>query len=71
MKDSVHGLLQLEEYVACILDDILNMIKFICRTDGIVQTSIRENFSDCTVMTIAHRIGTVLDSDKIMVKPKD
>ena len=37
------------------------------RTDEIIQQAIRENFSECTVVTIAHRLNTIMDSDRILV----
>ncbi|KAK8457009.1 hypothetical protein SEVIR_3G114300v4 [Setaria viridis] len=36
-------------------------------TDAILQRVIKQEFSDCTVITIAHRVPTVTDSDMIMV----
>lgn len=37
------------------------------QTDKIVQDTIRTKFNQKTILTIAHRIDTILDSDKILV----
>lgn len=36
-------------------------------TDRLIQTSIRETCSNVTVITIAHRVQTIVDSDRVLV----
>lgn len=36
-------------------------------TDDIIQGMIRNNFTNCTTLTIAHRLNTVIDMDLILV----
>ncbi|XP_077530619.1 multidrug resistance-associated protein 1-like [Haemaphysalis longicornis] len=36
-------------------------------TDELIQATIRREFSDCTIISIAHRLNTILDYDRVIV----
>ncbi|XP_034942803.1 multidrug resistance-associated protein 4-like isoform X2 [Chelonus insularis] len=37
------------------------------RTDALIQRAIRSKFSNYTVITVAHRLNTIIDSDRVLV----
>ena len=40
------------------------------QTDSLIQSAIRRDFGYCSILTIAHRLNTVIDYDKILVLDK-
>ncbi|KAF9972607.1 hypothetical protein BGZ73_004232 [Actinomortierella ambigua] len=51
-----------------VLDEATSSVDM--QTDEQIQTTIRSSFSDRTILTIAHRIKTILDYDRILVLDK-
>jgi ABC-type multidrug transport system fused ATPase/permease subunit len=37
------------------------------KTDGLIQQILREKFTNQTILTIAHRLNTIMDSDKVVI----
>ncbi|XP_068605615.1 multidrug resistance-associated protein 1 [Brachionichthys hirsutus] len=39
-------------------------------TDNLIQSTIRSQFEDCTILTIAHRLNTIMDYTRVLVLDK-
>ncbi|KAF8507385.1 ATP-binding cassette transporter [Hysterangium stoloniferum] len=48
-----------------ILDEATSAIDY--ATDSIIQNTLRETLKDATLITVAHRLQTIMDADKVMV----
>lgn len=47
------------------LDEATSLID--TETDEFIQETIHKEFKNCTIITVAHRINTILNSDKIII----
>uniref|UniRef100_A0A0E0JYL2 MRP-like ABC transporter n=1 Tax=Oryza punctata TaxID=4537 RepID=A0A0E0JYL2_ORYPU len=59
------GRVVLKKRKILVLDEATSSVDSI--TDNLIQKTLKQQFSKCTVITIAHRITSVLDSEKVIL----